>query len=323
MSDDFMVQAILDGKRSAVARAITMVETGGEQSTGLLQSIHAHTGSAYRLGITGPPGVGKSTLINQLIAYFRSQDKTVAVLAVDPSSPYSRGALLGDRLRMTDGEQDSGVFIRSMASRGSLGGLSVATHDAANILDAAGFDYVLIETVGVGQSELDIVATADTVIVVLVPESGDSVQAMKAGLMEIADFFVLNKCDRPDSAAACSAIQSMLSLRPHSADTWLPEVVRTVASAGKGIELVAEQVRRHRDFLTATENVDERREQRLRSHIRGIVEKTICAELWDNTGPEQLTASIQQVIDGKLSPYELAQSIVQDYVRNSASAERR
>jgi len=321
MSDDSMLQAILDGKRSAVARAITMVETGGEKSRELLQSIHAHTGCAYRLGITGPPGVGKSTLTNQLIAYFRGQDKTVAVLAVDPSSPYTRGALLGDRLRMTESAQDCGVFIRSMASRGSLGGLSVATHDAANILDAAGFDYILIETVGVGQSELDIAGTADTVMVVLVPESGDTVQAMKAGLMEIADFFVLNKCDRPDSGAACSAIQSMLSLRPHDKDTWLPEVVRTIASAGTGIELVAEQVRRHRDFLTATENLDERREQRYRSHVRGIAEKVICAELWNDAGSKLLRASIQQAIDAKVSPYELAQSIVEDYVRHSASGE--
>jgi len=319
MSDDSMVQAILDGKRSAVARAITMVETGGVKSYELLQSIHAYTGAAYRLGITGPPGVGKSTLTNQLIAYFRGQDKMVAVLAIDPSSPYTRGALLGDRLRMTEGEQDSGVFIRSMASRGSLGGLSVATHDAANILDAAGFDYVLIETVGVGQSELDVAGTADTVMVVLVPESGDSVQAMKAGLMEIADFFILNKCDRPDSGAACAAIQSMLSLRPQSGATWLPEVVRTIASAGEGIELVAEQIRRHRDFLNAKKNLAERREQRLRSHIRGIAEKNICADLWDSTGSAQLTASIQQALDGKLSPYELAQSIVENYAGNSKS----
>jgi len=321
MPDDSMLQAILDGKRSAVARAITTVEKGGEQSAGLLQSIHAHTGSAYRLGITGPPGVGKSTLINQLIAYFRRQNETVAVLAVDPSSPYTCGAFLGDRLRMTADQQDSGVFIRSMAARGSLGGLSVATHDAANILDAAGFDYVLIETVGVGQSELDIAATADTVMVVLVPESGDSVQAMKAGLMEIADFFVLNKSDRPDSEAACSVIQSMLSVRPHGGSTWLPEIVRTTASSGKGIELVAEQIFRHRGFLAATENGDERREHRLRSHIRAIAEKTICAGLWDHTGSEQLSASVQQVLDGKLSPYELAQSVVDNYVRNSKSGE--
>tara|TARA_B100000315_G_C14548573_1_gene574509 strand:- start:294 stop:1259 length:966 start_codon:yes stop_codon:yes gene_type:complete len=311
--DDAPIQGLVDGNRSAVARAITVVETGGPKAIELQQAVFAHTGSAYRVGITGPPGSGKSTLINQLIAHFRDHDMSVAVIAIDPTSSYTQGALLGDRIRMMEADQDSGVFIRSMASRDCAGGLSYAAHDAANIFDAAGFDYILIETLGVGQSELDIASVADTVMAVVVPESGDSVQAMKAGLMEIADLFVLNKCDRPDSDSTYVAIQSMLNMPSQVNGEWTPDIVKTVATVGKGIGDLAMQILRHRDYMLATDGLRKRRQERLQHQIRKIVEKTISSELWGRTGMEQLASSIGLVLDGELSPYELARSIVNKY----------
>ena len=309
------IQSLLNGDRTAVARAITIAEKGGARATELLQAVHGHTGTAHRVGITGSPGSGKSTLINRLIAHFRAHDLSVAVLAIDPTSPFTNGALLGDRLRMTTAGQDSDVFVRSMASRGSQGGLSHATHDAANILDAAGFDYILIETVGVGQLELDIASVVDTVMVVVVPESGDSVQAMKAGLMEIADNFVLNKCDRPDSDSAFAAIRSMLDLNRQAGEEWIPGIVKAIASEGQGTDEFVECVVRHRKHMIETGDLLKRQEQRLRSQVKRIVEKTIKSELWDDKGTEQLSSSIQPVLDGELSPHELAQSIVDQYRR--------
>lgn len=240
MIDDALIQALLDGDRMALARAITVAEKGGPDAIALLQAINGHSGKAYRVGITGPPGAGKSTLANQLIQHIRIQGNSVAVLAIDPTSPFTQGALLGDRIRMTRDEDDDDVFIRSMATRGALGGLSDATQDAANILDAAGFDYILIETVGVGQTQIDVAGVVDTVMVVLVPESGDSVQAMKAGLMEIADIFVLNKCDRPGSDSAYAAIQSVLHLQRHKDSECLPVIIKAVATEGRGIDAIAE-----------------------------------------------------------------------------------
>lgn len=201
------------GKRPALARVISIVENGRPGAQALLQALHAQLGRARRIGITGPPGAGKSTLVAALIAALRARGDTVGVVAVDPSSPFTGGALLGDRIRMGEATLDPGVFIRSMASRGSLGGLALTTKEVADVLDAFGFDHVLVETVGVGQSELDIAAAADTTVVVLVPESGDSIQAMKAGLMEIADLFVINKADRPGAERLAREVEMMLHLR--------------------------------------------------------------------------------------------------------------
>ncbi len=315
MSDESLIQSLLDGNRTAVARAMTLAEKDGPEAIQLLQAVHGHTGTAHRVGITGPPGAGKSTLINQLVTHLRADDLSVAVLAIDPTSPFTDGALLGDRLRMMTAGQDSEVFIRSMASRGSSGGLSHTAHDAANILDAAGFDFILIETVGVGQSELDIASVADTVLVVVVPESGDSVQAMKAGLMEIADIFVLNKCDRPDSDNACAAIQSMLNLHPQGTGEWMRDIVQTVASEGQGTDDLARRIAQHRKHLVAADGLRKRQEKRLRYQVKKIVEKTIRSALWDEEGMEHLAAAIQPVLDGKLSPHELAQSIVDRFRR--------
>ncbi|MFO1375675.1 MAG: methylmalonyl Co-A mutase-associated GTPase MeaB [Steroidobacteraceae bacterium] len=251
--------------RRAIARALTAIESGTATASELLRGHPLPARPAHRIGITGAPGAGKSTLTAVLVRRLRERGALVAVIAVDPSSPFSRGALLGDRLRMHEVAGDEGVFIRSMATRGALGGLSHAVAGGADVLEAAGFDTILIETVGVGQSEYEIMRAADTTLLVLTPESGDEVQMAKAGLMEIADVFVLNKADRPDSDALWAALRSMLDGRAHDAgpDNWRPAVVRTVASAGSGAEDVVQALLAHAGYERAHGGLSRRRLARL------------------------------------------------------------
>jgi LAO/AO transport system kinase len=285
----------------------------------LLEQLSAGSDAGYRIGITGPPGAGKSTLASQLIRGLRAENAKVAVLAVDPSSPYSRGALLGDRLRMNDIAADPDVFIRSLATRGARGGLSAAVADCAALLDAASFGYILIETVGVGQSELDVVQVSDTTVVVLTPESGDEVQMAKAGLMEIADLFVLNKDDRPGGDAVHAALVAMLDQQRHGKPrtSWAPPVVRTVAEEGRGLEALIQAIATHRRFQHAAGATAQRRRGRLKQRLLQLVADIVAQRLWT---PERLDALQQRLTasDGTgISVHALARALADDFLRRT------
>ena len=310
MAYSFSIEHLLRGDRKTVARAISSIENGDGSADDILSSIYRHTGKAYRVGITGPPGAGKSTLTNKLAQWYRKQNVRVGILAVDPTSPFTGGALLGDRIRMTDVELDDGVFIRSMASRGSLGGLSKKTREAADVLDASGVEIILLETVGVGQSELDIAGAADTTVVVLVPESGDGIQAMKAGLMEIADFFVLNKADRPGAEQAVMSIKMILGFRPHDETTWLPDVLKTVGSEGKGVQEVGEMIARHRSHLEQSGRLNVRRTQRMKNRIEEIVQDRMKVEFWNAGRTRKLSDDLDAVMDLRKTPYQVAKELI-------------
>lgn len=313
MDINSLTERIYNRNKIAVSRAISVVESGNENSTLLLKEIHKKTGNAYRIGITGPPGAGKSTLTNELIKFYRKGNKSVAVIAVDPSSPFTGGALLGDRVRMSETSTDDGVFIRSMATRGSLGGLSKKTIDAADILDAAGYEIIIFETVGVGQSELDIARTADTTFVVLVPESGDSIQAMKAGLMEIGDFFVVNKSDRPGADSAIMALKTILMFRKHDENSWIPNILKTVASEKLGIVEVAEEISKHHNYMIDKNIFLARRKGNSKLRIKEIVEDIIKNKVWTPERISDLNYKIEEVVEGLTSPYSVADTIIKDF----------
>lgn len=256
-----LVDKMLSGDRLALARLITMVESRHPSVLEILKGISSKTGRAYTIGVTGPPGAGKSTLVNEVIQAFRKKDSKIGVIAVDPSSPFTGGAVLGDRIRMQNHTLDDNVFIRSLGSRGSHGGLSRATKEIMKLYDAFGMDYIIIETVGVGQTELDIIDLADTVLVVLVPEAGDSVQTMKAGLMEIGDIFIVNKADREGADRLSKEIQFMISLKPKE-DEWKIPVVLTSAHESKGIVEVVREIERHKAFQIDGDLLKEKRVKR-------------------------------------------------------------
>jgi LAO/AO transport system kinase len=306
-----LVAGVRAGDVPSVARALTLVENREPVAAELLHALWPATGRAWRIGITGPPGAGKSTLVAALIESFRKAGRTVGVVAVDPTSPFTGGALLGDRVRMGVAHGDVGVFIRSMASRGDLGGLSAAAQEACDVLDAAGKDVVLVETVGVGQTEIEVVDAADTVVVVLHPEAGDAVQAMKAGLMEIADVFALNKADRPGADRLEQEILLSLGLREHDATTWMPPVVRVVATTGDGVEKLVAELERHRADRQACGRLDERRGKRVERRIRLLVESELREKMF--VLPEarsRLDRLVMEVRSGRTTPYTAARRIL-------------
>jgi LAO/AO transport system kinase len=304
-------ERLFAGERIAIARAISSVENEDPSADELLRLVFPRTGRAYRVGVTGPPGAGKSTITNRLAQLYRSQGLAVGVIAVDPTSPFTGGALLGDRVRMTDVELDPGVFIRSMASRGSLGGLSRKAVEAADILDAAGKDMVIFETVGVGQSELDIAGAADTTVVVLVPESGDSIQAMKAGLMEIADFFVLNKSDRAGADQAAMAITTILHFRDHGG--WTPDVVKAVASEGKGTAEIAARIAEHRLFLQGEGRLASKRRARMEERIRHLAADRLRFDLWTSGRSALLDRRLDDAMEHRATPYEIVEDLLRHF----------
>ena len=307
-----LVERARDGDPRAVARLISLVEDASPLLRDVAAALAPHAGGARIVGLTGSPGVGKSTSTSALVRALRARDLRVGVLAVDPSSPFSGGALLGDRVRMQDHATDSGVFIRSMASRGHLGGLAWATPQAVRVLDAAGCDIVLVETVGVGQAEVEVASTADTTLVLLAPGMGDGIQAAKAGILEVADVFVVNKADREGADQTVRDLRYMLSLggRHSEPGAWRPPIVKTVASKGEGLDDVLAAIDKHADWLARTGELDRRRRARAAAEIEAITLASLRERITDVHGSAALDTLAARVVAGATDPYTAADDLL-------------
>ena len=341
MSSDRLIEDFNAGKPAALARVVSIVENHRDGFEQILGSLHPRTGRSRRVGMTGPPGAGKSTITSLLVKSFRDQGLKVGVIAVDPTSPFTGGALLGDRVRMESVALDPGVFIRSMATRGSLGGLAAATREVADVLDAFGFDRLVIETVGVGQSELDVARTADSTLLVLVPESGDSIQTLKAGVMEVADIFVVNKADRPGADRLRNDVELMLGLRKgisfgnmpahHGVDLkrvnparvareaaasanpvdWTPPVLSAIATKGEGIDDIVAAIDRHFAYLERSGTLRSRRRERMRERVMDVVERKVSDRLWkDPRTRAWLEEQLPSVEEGTATPFAVADQLL-------------
>ncbi|MEZ4423839.1 MAG: methylmalonyl Co-A mutase-associated GTPase MeaB [Gemmatimonadota bacterium] len=336
-----VLERFRSGARLGLARAISAVEGERPGFQALLHAVTREGLQGRRIGVTGPPGAGKSSLVAQMATHFRTRGETVGIVAVDPTSPFSGGALLGDRIRMNDLATDPGIFIRSMATRGSLGGLAMATEEVIDLMDGFGFDRVIVETVGVGQTELEIQSAADTVLVALVPESGDGIQAMKAGLMEIADIFVVNKADRPGADRLAKELSFAIHLRagealkdvpahhgvqldavrkdrtrakaPAEPQGWQIPVLKTVAQTGEGLPELLEAIDRHRDHLEATGELRRRRRTRAEGRVVDVVERQLGRLAWSRPGAQDiLQDGLDRIESGAATPYSVAESVVQN-----------
>lgn len=305
-----IVDKLLNHSRLALSKAITAVENEYDDAVKIMTEIYPHTGNAYVIGITGPPGAGKSTMTDKLAKEYRKRGKTVGIVAIDPTSPYSGGAILGDRIRMMDLTADEGIFVRSMATRGSLGGLSQKAGDAVKLMDAYGMDVIIVETVGVGQSEVDIVKTADTTMVVVIPGMGDDIQAIKAGILEIGDLFTINKADREGTDKLNIEIEMMLELNPEHV-SWRPPINRTIASKGIGIEAVVDSIEEHKAYLVESGKLSDIRKARIKNEVtamlndrvnRYIDEKVIATDAFDD-----LVVKMQS---REIEPYSVVDDIV-------------
>jgi LAO/AO transport system kinase len=308
-----LVERARKGEARAVARLISLVEDESPLLREVMAGLAPYTGNAQIVGITGPPGVGKSTSTNALVAALRATGKRVGILAVDPSSPFSGGALLGDRVRMQDHALDKEVYIRSMASRGHLGGLAWSTPQALRVLDAAGCDVVLIETVGVGQSEVEIAGLADTTLVLTAPGMGDGIQAAKAGILEIGDVFVVNKADRDGADQVRRDLRNMIALAERDDEAWKPPIVQTVAQTGQGVDEVVERIEEHREWMESSGELERRRVRRARDEIEAIA-VTALRRRWGNVHERtELDDLAEQVVAGTSDPYAAADSLLESY----------
>ena len=304
------IQRARDGDARALGRLLSLVENGAPQLRAVMKALAPLTGHARLLGLTGSPGVGKSTLTGALVAAYRKQGLRVGVLAIDPTSPFTGGALLGDRVRMQEHATDQGVFIRSMASRGHLGGLSGATPQAVRVLDAAGFDVVLIETVGVGQAEVEIAGMADSTMVIVAPGLGDAIQAAKAGILEIGDVFVVNKSDKPGAHEAVRDLRGMIAMGRHSKGEWKPPIVSTTAAAGEGTDDLMSKLDEHRAWLGRSGEGERRRRARAREEISAIALAEMRARMGGLPGDERIDGLARRVAAGELDPYAAADELI-------------
>ncbi|HSP14710.1 MAG TPA: methylmalonyl Co-A mutase-associated GTPase MeaB [Thermoanaerobaculia bacterium] len=307
---DRLAEDVVAGKYRALAKAISLVERDDPDSERLLAAIYASTGRARIIGVTGSPGSGKSTLVAAMAKHYRCEEKRVGIIAVDPTSPFTGGAILGDRIRMTDLYTDRGVFIRSMATRGFLGGLAKATNDVVDLLDASGFDVILVETVGVGQDEVEVVRTVQTNLVVLVPGMGDDIQAIKAGIMEIGDIFVVNKADRAGADKTVTEVTMMMSLVEEHGD-WIPPIVKTVASRSEGIDELEDAIRKHFEYLRASGELDRRNRERVRIRIETQLKEKFMDRLIGGTIPrDAYNELLEDVLRKRNNPHDAAEGVL-------------
>lgn len=310
---DELIERMLKGDKKATARLITLVENDEGKAREIVKKIYPYTGKAYIVGITGPPGSGKSTLLDKLIKQVRSEGLIVGVIAIDPTSPFTGGALLGDRIRMQRHSTDPSVFIRSMATRGSLGGLAKATNDVIKILDAYGCDIIFVETVGVGQTEVDIVKTADTVVLVTIPGLGDDIQVIKAGLVEIADIFVVNKAEREETDKTVFELELMLDLEKEKWEKigWRPLIVKTVAILNKGIGELWEKISEHKRWLTKTDEIKKRRKFRAKEEVKAIISGFVVSKVSKELEKEEIRRFVEKIAEREIDPYSATEVILE------------